>query len=336
MKYHFLALVILLLTMPVSRCCHRQSYSDNASAYTSIKDSLEQCMEQYMKKYIDGIEPVNRTDSLSVQHIHDTDAHGKTLDFTCRISQKDFSGRVKSSICIILPDSSKSFIPCADDTTITIPLVIDGYYEIRCRFKSEEYGVDTISRKVLFNSNDVIHINVDLSYYKDRKDLHDRNCSDSVSCGMLRIQRILKADPDIKLSYSYYSLDKIYRGPLFTIENNSSYTVYGRYLPGYFWGEYAEIVDGKVGAFHPGIIDTEFVDKAPLYPGKTSDALIGSFGIWLSPGMYRFNLIYQKDSETFDASALLCQDRHHRWFYSMHDGYQISYDFEITKSDYKQ
>ena len=65
MKFHFLVF-ILLLTMPVSRCSHRQSYTDNASAYTSIKDSLEQCMEQYMKKYIDEIEPVNRTDSLFV------------------------------------------------------------------------------------------------------------------------------------------------------------------------------------------------------------------------------------------------------------------------------
>lgn len=87
MKYHFLALVILLLTMPVSRCCHRQSYSDNASAYTSIKDSLEQCMEQYMKKNIDEIEPVNRTDSHRwFYSMHD----GYQISYDFEITKSDY------------------------------------------------------------------------------------------------------------------------------------------------------------------------------------------------------------------------------------------------------
>ena len=145
-------------------------------------------------------------------------AQSRTLEFSCRIASEDFSRGVKSSVCVIMPDGAKSFVPCDKDTTVTIPLVADGYYEVRCRFKTKEYGVDTISRKVLFDSNEVLNINVDLSYGKDRKDLLSGHCTDSVSDGMLRIQRILKADPDIKLSYSYYSLDKIYRGPFFLPE----------------------------------------------------------------------------------------------------------------------
>lgn len=255
-------------------------------------------------------------------------AQRKALEFSCNVSSKDFPTGLEASISVKSPDGLKTEIP-ADRETI-IPLTKEGFYEIYCCFHSLEFGIDTISRKVLFRDDDVLGIKVKLHYGKESK----FNSSDATSWGSLLIQRILKADPDIKLSYKQYSSERDYCGPIFTIENNSSNTLYGRYLPGYFWGEYAHIVDGEEGVFRAGTVDSCFVERDPLNPGESKEALIGSFGHHLPPGTYRFKLIYLTNHDYFDSSTLIQENDHHKWFYSMHDGYQISCDFVIKESDY--
>lgn len=255
-------------------------------------------------------------------------AQGRTMEFSCRVSSHNFSAGLQSFISVQSPDGLLTNVPSDKDTTVLIPLTKEGFYDISCSFNSPEFGLDTISRKVLFSDADVLGIKVNLKY--------DRENSDARSCGSLMIQRILKADSDIKLSYSHYNSGSLYCGPIFTIENNSSNTLYGRYLPGWFWGEYAKIVDGEAMIFKTGTIDTCFTEREPLYPGNTREALIGSFGHMLPPGAYRFNLLYQISPEFFDSYKLLHEDEHHRWLYAMHDGYLISCDFVVLETDYRK
>ena len=192
---------------------------------------------------------------------------------------------------------------------MTVPESVDGYPNTFVQAMQDKMI------QVFFCDKDVIGIKVQLKYDKGR--------------GFLLIQRILEPNPGVELVYSTYIPKGHYRGPFFTITNNSPDTVYGRYLPGYFWGEIATIKDGVCGKFRPGTIDTNFADRDPLFPGKSSDAIVGSFGISLPPGTYRYKLIYQKDPTDFDSASLLYNDGLHEWFCSVKDGYQITYDFEI-------
>ena len=242
-------------------------------------------------------------------------AQVKTLDFFCEVSESEFSQGLKSDVYVVSPSGTKTPILCQKESEKTIPLAEDGYYKIFCSFETQEFGLDTLSKEVFFCDKDVIGIKVHLKYDKGR--------------GFLLIQRILEPNPGVELVYSTYIPKGHYRGPFFTITNNSPDTVYGRYLPGYFWGEIATIKDGVCGKFRPGIIDTNFADRDPLFPGKSSDAIVGSFGISLPPGTYRYKLIYQKDPTDFDSASLLYNDGLHEWFCSVKDGYQITYDFEI-------
>ena len=242
-------------------------------------------------------------------------AQVKTLDFFCDVSESEFSQGLKSDVYVVSPSGTKTAIPCQKESNMTIPLIEDGYYKVFCSFETKGFGLDTLSKEVFFCDKDVIGIKVHLKYDKGG--------------GFLLIQRTMKPDPRVTLVYSKYFPTGDYRGPFFKITNNSSYTVYGRYLPGYFWGEIATIKDGVCGKFRPGIIDTNFADRDPLFPGKSSDAIVGSFGISLHPGTYRYKLIYQKDPTDFDSASLLYDDGLHEWFCSVKDGYQIICDFEI-------
>lgn len=245
-------------------------------------------------------------------------AQVKTLDFSCNIHESDFSQGLKSDVYVISPDGTRITIPCQKESEKTIPLVEDGFYKVFCSFETKEFGLDTLSKEFLFCDKDVIGINVQLDYYKD--------------IGILLIQRILEPDPGVELVYSTYIPKGDYRGPFFIITNNSTDTVYGRYLPGYFWGEIATIKDGVCGEFRPGIIDKNFVDKDPLFPGESTDAIVGSFGIRLLPGTYRYKLLYQKEPNFFDSASLLYDSGLHKWYCSVNNGYQITCDFEIKES----
>ena len=247
-------------------------------------------------------------------------AQVKTLDFSCEVSGSEFSRGLKSDVYVVSPDGSKTVVSSQKESKKTIPLTEDGCYKVFCAFETKEYGLDTLSKEVFFCNKEVIGIKVQLKYGKDS--------------GFLLIQRIMEPDPGVELVYSTFFPQGYYRGPFFTITNNSQDTVYGRYLPGYFWGEVARIQDGVCGEFRPGTIDTNFVEKDPLFPGESTDALVGSFGVRLYPGMYRFKLFYQKTPTSFDSASLLYDNGRRKWYCSVHDGYQITCDFEIKESDF--
>lgn len=242
-------------------------------------------------------------------------AQVKTIDFSCSIHDSEFSQGLKSDVYVVSPNGTKTAIPCKKESNKSIPLIEDGYYKVFCSFEAKGFGLDTLSKEVLFCDKDVIGIKVQLNYDK--------------SSGYLLIQRIMEPDPRVELAYSSYFPKGDYCGPFFTITNNSPYTVYGRYLPGYFWGEITTVKDGVCGKFRSGTIDTTFVDKNPLFPGESTDAIVGSFGIRLHPGTYRYRVLYQKEPIYFDSASLLYDNGLHKWYCSVNDGYQITCDFEI-------
>ena len=83
-------------------------------------------------------------------------AQVKTLDFSCSIHESDFSQGLKSDVYVISPDGTKTAIPCQKESDMTIPLIEDGSYKVFCSFETKEFGLDTLSKEVLFsNSKDI-------------------------------------------------------------------------------------------------------------------------------------------------------------------------------------
>ena len=79
--------------------------------------------------------------------------------------------------------------------------------------------------------------------------------------------------------------------PIFDLVNNSSDTLYGEYLPGYFWGQISYLINDSTWSRKiVGHIDLNFKNIDPLYPGSSSIATVGSFGQYKYPasGFYKY------------------------------------------------
>lgn len=68
------------------------------------------------------------------------------------------------------------------------------------------------------------------------------------------------------------------------IKNNSKDTLYGEYLPGYFWGTLSYIRNDSILATRTGRIDYTFDNPPPLYPDSVKIATVGSFGLTKNSG----------------------------------------------------
>lgn len=85
------------------------------------------------------------------------------------------------------------------------------------------------------------------------------------------------------------------KSPVLKINNFSKDTIYGEYLPGYFWGCISNSFNGSNWSRKRcGRIDTNFSPLPPLYPDSSRITTVGSFGRIKLPitGLFRYVLLF--------------------------------------------
>lgn len=174
-------------------------------------------------------------------------------------------------------------------------------------------------------------IEASISFELEPKDRHDWKCRDSIPSGHFLITKYSNPSPLVKIKYLYTLSGKRGEipGPYFSVINESRDTLYGECLPGYFWGTlYAWKEDGykALGA----IIDTNCNEHPPLHPSTETMATVGSFGIPIPLGRYRFNLYYSTERSGKGGHRLLSDTNSFRWWGAVENWHQLVCDFEVV------
>lgn len=121
------------------------------------------------------------------------------------------------------------------------------------------------------------------------------------------------------------------QSPFLKITNYSKDTIYGEYLPGYFWGSLSiGINDSTWSNKRIGTIDTECADRPPLYPDSSTIATVGTWGYknQLIKNKYKFELPFTTSWVSRGLSKYKDTDSI-KWWAETKEFYRLIYKFEI-------
>lgn len=214
-------------------------------------------------------------------------------------------------------------------------LMYKGKYTLSIWFETVSYGKDSIDYDFELNGNEII-TEISVSFgYRDRLikkgDIFFKR--DKVINGYIRLYKYYIAPESIDISLDKENLgDEYYKGPFFKIKNNSKDTLYGAYLPGYFWGTLSYKRNDSIFASRIGILDYEFIDSPPLYPDSTKLATVGSFGLTnnLIPFEYRFEVMLAKKWQS-QGIGVYKERQYFDWWAGTKEYYKLKYDFKVDE-----
>jgi hypothetical protein len=211
-----------------------------------------------------------------------------------------------------------------------------GKYTLKISFNSDKYGQDSINYDFELNGKET---NIDISikfdyngkYYKEG-DFWIKK--EKVPQGYIRVFKYYKAPESIQICINEgFESNEYYKGPFFTLKNNTTDTIYGEHLPGYFWGTLFFLnEDFSVKKKWIGTIDYMFVDSPPLYPDSSKVATVGSFGVLkkLPPHKYKYELLYSTKYQSSGKGIGVYEDKRlFVWWAGTKEYYKIIYQFEI-------
>ncbi len=211
-----------------------------------------------------------------------------------------------------------------------------GKYSISLLFETEKYGKDSIDYGFVLKGNELnTEISVSFDYgerlYK-KGDIYEKG--EKTINGYIRINNYYEAPKSIKIELDKeYLGDEFYKGPFFKITNNSNDTLYGKHLPGYFWGTLSYLKNDSTFATRIGLIDYEFVGSPPLFPDSTKIATVGSFGLNrnLVPFNYRFEVMLARKWQSQGIGVFL-ERKDFGWWAGTKEYYKLKYDFKIDQT----
>lgn len=210
-----------------------------------------------------------------------------------------------------------------------------GQYTLSICFESEKYGKDSIEYDFEVKGNEIniiisVNFNYSEKFYKQENGFIQ---GEKVPNGYIRVNKYYEAPKsiDIKLDKEHES-NEYYKDPFFKIKNNSNDTIYGEYLPGYFWGTLSYIRNDTIIASRIGIIDYEFADSPPFYPDSTKTATVGSFGLYksLPPFNYQFEVMLAKKWQSQGIGVFL-EKKNFVWWTGTKEFYRLKYNFKIEE-----
>ncbi|WP_031540949.1 hypothetical protein [Bacteroides sp. Ga6A1] len=203
-----------------------------------------------------------------------------------------------------------------------------GEYRLAASFNSDRYGCDSLERQFKLTGKE-LDVVADLNFSRDTKNHSDRKCHDSVNSCTFRIERRYKASPQVKINY-LPNMKGENGAPCFCIKNESRDTLYGEWLPGYFWGTLSYNVNGKYVGNYMGQICTSWAPAPPLYPDSVKSAWVSSFRtLQLKSGKFRFNVWYSTTEKMRNSVPLACEREKFRWWSKVQDWYLLQCDFEV-------
>jgi hypothetical protein len=155
---------------------------------------------------------------------------------------------------------------------------------------------------------------------------------ESVS-GHIVVTKYYKPAQNIEIQYiKMKDPDEYYKEPFFLLKNNSNDTIYGEYLPGYFWGAISYLREDSTWTNQfGGQIDYNFSSRPPLYPDSTTIASVASFG-WRNnlPKMhYKYRVLYSINKFYGHGLSKYLEKQSFVWWADTKSFYRLSYEFDI-------
>jgi hypothetical protein len=256
------------------------------------------------------------------------------LQFTYEYSD-DFKKPVYSKIKIQSPNENIETL-YADtirlfETTKQSYLQYPGDYILKVSFSDFCSLIDSVEYRFTINGTET-DVFVNIGFYLDFKLVRENNQwikKEIVPQGHISVTKHFKASESIQIKWEDIQSDD-YKGPFFKITNNSKDTLYGEFLPGYFWGTLSmSINDSTWSRKNIGTIDMEFVDSPPLLPDSSKIATVGSFGLLkiLPKCYYTYEVFLSKKPFNFGLSKYL--DKNVEWWANTKELYRLRYKFKI-------
>lgn len=250
-------------------------------------------------------------------------------DMQVSYAVKDLQTPVHGTVKLTCPDGKSTVIlsDTCNKEDVTCRLDQRGNYRLSVSLD----GASTESWEQSFRiTGEEYRVETKIHFRLEPKDMRDWNCRDSISSGHFLITKYSAPSPLVRIKYSHTTSGQQgeFPGPFFHVINQSQDTLYGEWLPGYFWGNLSVWKDEgytTLGA----VIDTNFVDQPPLAPGSNTMAWVGSFGRVIPYGKYRFSLYYSTEGSPKGSTRLLSETDSFRWWGAVENWHLLSCDFEV-------
>ena len=203
-----------------------------------------------------------------------------------------------------------------------------GEYKLTAIFTNKLSGIDSLE-KVFTLTREEYKVKTIIHFQREPQKEYVFDCKDSIYSGRFTIIKYSKPSSQVKIKYLRYCNGENgeFPGPHFLVKNESQDTLYGEWLPGFFWGTLSKWVDGKYVGNIGGVIDLNWNEEPPLYPNSDKLAWVGSFGKKISPGKYRFNLYYSTE-ETENSLELTSETDTFRWWSTVQNWHLLTCEFE--------
>ena len=209
-----------------------------------------------------------------------------------------------------------------------------GEYRLTAVFFSALSGRDSLERTFTLTGEEY-KVETIAHFSRELKDLSDWKSKDSINSGRFTITKYSHPSPLVKIKYlrCFTGENGEFPSPQFIVKNESRDTLYGEWLPGYFWGRFSRWVDGEYVGNHSGQICTTWDNEPPLYPDSVKPAWVASFGARIPPGKYRFNLYYSTENKIKGAATKIYESNTFRWWSSVQNWHLLTCEFETKPKE---
>lgn len=181
------------------------------------------------------------------------------------------------------------------------------------------------------NNSDTFSLPLKITGNEELVKLWLNSHSDNIPKTFISIENHLGSLDSVDMKYSHYERNGDVIGPYFKIRNNSHDTICGYRHPDFLWGWLEVLENGKSVNILYGIIDVNCIGDGPLLPNSTKTATIGTWGLPVSVGNYRFHILLSTKPQKHGIS-LTHQTVTRDWYTSVQSWHHLTCDFEI-KSD---
>lgn len=240
------------------------------------------------------------------------------------------------TLSMLLPDGKSTIL--FDDTVRqmqkTIHLEQLGEYRLKTVFSCAQSGRDSLERSFTLTGEEH-KVESSAHFRRELRNYSDWKSKDSINSGRFTITKYSHPSPLVKIEFVRNSTGENgeFPGPLFLVKNESRDTLYGEWLPGYFWGTLSIWADGKYEGNHGGQICTTWTDEPPLYPDSVKPAWVASFGRKTRPGKYRFNLYYSTENDIKGSARKVYESESFRWWSAVQNWHLLTCEFEVKPKE---
>ena len=215
------------------------------------------------------------------------------------------------------------------------PLTQSGKFTLSIQVETKKDWVETLDQDFDINGNELL-TEIDIHFTRSQRTLkkvEKKEVNHNPIIGFIEIVKYYEAPKSIRIELDKeFKGDEYMKGPCFLIKNNSTDTLYGEHLPGYFWGSLSVKNNDSIDYTIKGTIDYNFADSPPLFPDSSTYASVGSFGYRniLRPSQYQFelNLFNKLQTATKQISS---ENKEIVWYVDTKQYWKLKYDFEIEK-----